>query len=221
MIALVKFLKFFDPLGKVAPIIGGMKINMHELVTRKLDWDDQIPDELKCVWLKNFETIQELRNVTFNRAVVPGNAENLQIDTLDTADASNQLICVAIYARFQLTDGGYSCQLVFARTKIVPRDMSVPRAELSAATLNATTGHVVKTSFGKYYNKSMKLTDSQIALHWINSTRSELKLWVRNRVIEINRFTDLNTWRYVHSNDMMTDLGTRKGARVKDITQTS
>ena len=48
----------FDPLGKVAPIIGGMKIDMHELVTRKLDWDDQIPDELKCVWLKNFETIQ-------------------------------------------------------------------------------------------------------------------------------------------------------------------
>ena len=67
----------------------------------------------------------------------------------------------------------------------------------------------------------MKLTDSQIALHWINSTRSELKLWVRNRVIEINRLTDLNTWRYVHSNDMMADLGTRKGARVKDITQTS
>ena len=69
----------------------------------------------------------------------------------------------------------------------------------------------------------MKLTDSQIALHWINSTsnstRSELKLWVR--VIEINRLTYLNTWRYVHSNDVMADLGTRKGARVKDITQTS
>ena len=83
------------------------------------------------------------------RAIVPGYAENLQID---------------IYARFQLTDGGYSCQLVFARTKIVPRDMSVPRAELSAATLNATTGHVMKTSFGKYYNRSMKLTESELKL---------------------------------------------------------
>ena len=47
-----KVSEVFDPLGKVAPIIGGMKIDMHELVTRKLDWDDQIPDELKCVWLK-------------------------------------------------------------------------------------------------------------------------------------------------------------------------
>ena len=38
--------------------------------------------------------------------------------------------------------------------------MSVPREELLAATLNATTGHVVKTSFGNYFEKSMKLTDS-------------------------------------------------------------
>ena len=216
-----KVSEVFDPLGKVAPIIGGMKIDMHELVTRKLDWDDYIPDDLKNVWVRNFETIQELRNVTFNRAIVPVNAQSLKIDTLDTADASNQLVCVAIYARFQLKDGGHSCQLVFARTKIVPRDMSVPRAELLAATLNATTGHVVLTSFGKYFEKSMKLTDSQIVLHWINSTRSELKLWVRNRVIEINRLTDLNTWRYVQSKDMIADLGTRKGARVEDITQTS
>ena len=67
----------------------------------------------------------------------------------------------------------------------------------------------------------MKLTDSQIALYWINSTRSELKLWVRNRVIEINRLTELNAWRYVKSKDMIADLGTRKGARVEDITRNS
>ena len=89
----------------------------------------------------------------------------------DTTDSSNQLICVAIYARFLLTNGDYSCQLVFARTKIVTSEISVPGAELLAATLNATTRHVVKTSYGNYFEKSMKLTDNQIALFWINSTR--------------------------------------------------
>ena len=39
----------------------------------------------------------------------------------------------------------------------MPRDMSVLRAELLAATLNATTGHVVKTSFGDYFEKALKL----------------------------------------------------------------
>ena len=67
----------------------------------------------------------------------------------------------------------------------------------------------------------MKLTDSRIVLHWINSTRSELKLWVRNRVIEISRLTELKQWRYIKSNGMIADLGTRKGAKVKDILRNS
>ena len=44
------------------------------------------------------------------------------IDTLDTADTSTQLIGVAIYARFKLNNGEYSCQLVSARIKIVPKE---------------------------------------------------------------------------------------------------
>ena len=132
-----KVSEIFDPLGWVDPIIGGMKIDMHELVSRKLNWDDQIPDDLKTIWVQNFETILELRHVTFNRAIVHHNAKSLEMHI-------GQLICVAIYARFLLSDEGHSCQLVFARTKLVPKGTSVPRAELLAATLNATTGHVVK-----------------------------------------------------------------------------
>ena len=44
---------------------------------------------------------------------------------------------------------------------------------------------------------------------------------VRDRVIEINRLTELNAWRYLKSKDMMADLGTRNGARVEDITRNS
>ena len=33
--------------------------------------------------------------------------------------------------------------------------------------------------------------------------------------------TDLHSWRYIKSNDMIADLGTRKGARILDITQNS
>ena len=62
-----------------------MKIDMNELTTRKLDWDDRISDDLKKIWVDNFQMIQELRDVTFNRAIVPKNAGNLSIDTLDTA----------------------------------------------------------------------------------------------------------------------------------------
>ena len=92
-----------------------------------------------------------------------------------------------------------------------------PRAELSAAYLNTHTGEVVRRSLGKYHKYSTQLTDSRITLSWINNKDIPLKQWVRNRVIEICRFTDSSSWRHVRSEDMVADIGTRREAAVKDF----
>jgi len=133
---------------------------------------------------------------------------NLEIDPIDTGDASKSLACAAIYARFQKRDLTYSCQLVFARSKLIPDEMTQPRAELFAAVINTHTGEVVHRSFRKYWKEAVKLTDSQIVLHWINNNNRPLKQWVRNRVIEIQRFTKPLDWKYVQSADMIADIGT-------------
>ena len=83
--------------------------------------------------------------------------------------------------------------------------------------MNARTGHVVKTAFGEHHIKSWKITDSQVALHWIGCTRSKLKMWVRNRVIEINRLTNVGDWCYVESRNMIADVGTRKGMTLEEV----
>jgi hypothetical protein len=216
-----KVAEVFDLLGKVTPITAGMKLDLRELTRRKLDWDDKIPIELKSIWKNNFEMMKEIGKIKFNRAVVPKDAINLNVETIDTADASQSLVCAAIYARFKRRNGEYSCQLVFSRSKIVPENTTMPRAELSAAVLNARTGHVVQLSFGKYFHKCIKLTDSQVVLHWINNTKLALKQWIRNRVIEINRLTEPDNWEYVRSTNMIADLGTRKGAKIVDISENS
>ena len=205
----------FDPLGRAVPITCGFKVDRKRL--NGLAWDEYVSVEDKKLWDFNFSLIQDLKEVVFRRAIVPEDALNLDIQTLDVGDASSLLMCSAIYARFQLKSGGYSCQLVFARTKIVPDDMSMPRAELSAAVLNAATGHVVKMSFGKFHKGHIKLTDSQVALYWISTFKAELLLWVRNRVIEINRLAPMVFWRYVRSKDNIADMGTRKGSTIEDI----
>ena len=90
--------------------------------------------------------------------------------------------------------------------------MTLAMAELFAAILNASTGHVVKLALGDLHKECIKLTDSQIALHWVGNTRNPLKQWVRNKVVEINRLADRTLWKYVQSKDILADLGTRKGA---------
>ena len=204
------------PSGLVAPIIAGMKSDISILHEAKLGWYDPIPAELKNIWAANFDLVEELGTLEFKRAVVPKNACSLEIETIDTADAGENLVCAAVYARFKLQGGGYSCQLIFARTKIV-HDLSTPRAELVAALLNASTGHVVRLSLKGYHARRWKVTDSQVVLHWINSTRTALKMWVRHRVVEILRLSELSEWWYVRSKDMVADIGTRKGAKIEDV----
>ena len=165
----------FDLRGNVAPIVGGLKLNLRELSMRKLQWDDVIPEDLRQLWTSKFEMIQELACITFKRCVIPEDALNLDMETLEFGDASGSLICAAVYVRVKRRNGQYSCQLLFARTKLLPLGTTTPRGELAAAELNATTGFVVRRSLGKYQKGYYEFTDSQITLCWINCQDKPLK----------------------------------------------
>ena len=101
-------------------------------------------------WKNNFETITQFGEIKVRRAIVPEDAINLDMETIEMSNSSLNIACSAIYGRFLRKNGSYSCQLIFARSKIVPDNMTIPRAELFAAVLNATTGHVVHLSLSKY-----------------------------------------------------------------------
>ena len=141
----------FDLRGNVAPIVGGLKLNMRQLSERMLQGNDVIPEDLRQLWTSKFEMIEELASITFKRCVIPADALNLDMETLEFGDASGSLICAAVYVRVKLRNGRYSCQLLFARTKLLPLGTTTPRGELAAAELNATTGFVVRRSLNDYH----------------------------------------------------------------------
>ena len=206
---LSKVHEIFDLTGLNAPIVAMMKVSLHQLVQRKMQWDDILPNELMPVWSNHFDMINEMRNIRYQRAVIPSDAASLDAETLEFGDASKTNVCVAIYVRFRRRDGSHSCQLLFSRTKLVPDGMTQPRGELFAALLNAHTGEVVRRALSKIHKKSIKFTDSQIVLFWLTNVEKTLELWNRNRVVEILRFTLSASWRYVASEDMIADIGTR------------
>ena len=214
--------EIFDIVGLMTPITAAMKLDLRDLTKLKtLKWNDAIPDNLRGVWISHFEMMKEMGSIRYQRSVVPEDAVSLDIDTIDTADASKTVACVAIYARFLRKCGEYSCQLVFARSKLIEEGTTQPRAELIAALLNSHTGQVVKRAFGDLHKKALKLGDNQVVLHWIHNDRKALKPWTRSRVIEICRFTDRSQWFYVESEKLIADLGTRRGAKLKDVDSNS
>ena len=113
--------------------------------------------------------------------------------------------------------GDYSCELVVGKSKIVPSGMSIPRAELLAAEINAVIGHVVHRAFGDKVVNRYKITDSRIAIHWIHAWEKVLKLWIRNRVNEILRLSTLSDWFWIPGSQMPCDIGTRRTATLSDV----
>ena len=215
-----KVAEILDLTGMFTPIVSAMKMDLHELVSRKLDWDDQVPVTLQPVWIDHFKTMAEMGKFKFNRAVIPIDAVSTNMNLLSFGDASRYAICIAIYARFRRRNGQHSCQLVFGRSKLVPAGLSQPRAELFAALTNCHSTEVVKRAL--YNNQgAIYFTDSQIVLHWLNNKSRTLKQWVRGRIVEIHRFTTIDDWRYVASENMIADLGTRKGVSLEDVNQDS
>lgn len=209
----------YSLVGRVAPLVAAMKLDLHKIA--RLKWDDALPDALRPLWVSHFEMIQEIKQLKYRTAVVPEDAVDLKVDTIDFGDASKDMVCAAIYARFKRKTGDFSSQLVLSRTKLVPDGMDLPRGELTAAGLCAHSGEVVRRSFYKIHTTSIKLTDSQIVLHWITNEDKPLKQWTRSRVIEIRRFTELKDWKYVGTKENMADTGTRKGCTIKDVDQES
>ncbi|XP_066923501.1 uncharacterized protein [Clytia hemisphaerica] len=107
-----KVAELYDITGLITPIVATMKLDLHDLVTRKLDWDDALPDNIRTIWLDHFDMMNEIKQIKYQRAVVPEDAASLDIQTLDFGDASKSLICVAIYVRFKKKDGSFSCQFI-------------------------------------------------------------------------------------------------------------
>ena len=113
--------------GKLTPITAAMKMDLHELVQHKLDWDDVLPDNIRSLWISHFDMINEIKTLKYRRAVVPADAVNFEINTIDFGDASIQMACAEIYVKFKRVNGQYSCQLILSRSKLIQDGTSQPR----------------------------------------------------------------------------------------------
>ena len=201
----------FDPAGLVTPITAKIKLDLHELCGLKLGWDDEVPVKYIDVWVANLDTISRLGNVHFPRAVVYADAKDDQFELICLCDASANICIACVYARSEMKDGSFRCQLITAKSKLV-RGVSIPRAELKAATLGAVLSHTVKRNVSDHFKGITYATDNTITLYWINQDYRPLQVAVRNSVIEIRRFSLPEQWFHVRTDENIADLGTRPAA---------
>ena len=67
---------FYDPIGLLQIIIINLKLLFQKLCKAKVDWDDEIPNEIKIEWetiLSNLETIEK---IVIPRKIIDQNSDD-------------------------------------------------------------------------------------------------------------------------------------------------
>jgi len=96
------------------------------------------------------------------------------VELIVSVDSSENIAIAAVHARVPLKDGGFSVQLLTAKSKIVCTS-TIPRAELRAAVVGATLGHVARANLRDQHVNTIFVTDSTICLYWIGQDQRPLQ----------------------------------------------
>ena len=216
---LAKTASIFDPLGLATPVTAKYKLDLHDLVERKMGWDDLIPETYLETWVENLEEMQKLRGISYDRSIVPPNAESNEVELIVSCDASKDIAIATVHAKTKLKNGSYECRLVSAKSRLV-KELTIPKAELRGCVLAVHLAHAVKHSLGDQLKSTIYVTDSAICLFWLTQDERPLETLVKNAVVEILRFSSPTQWFHVSTDLNIADLGTRT-ANIRDLDRNS
>ncbi|XP_065089199.1 uncharacterized protein LOC135710528 [Ochlerotatus camptorhynchus] len=200
--------KLFDPLGLISPVIVLAKSIMQQLWADGLGWDETLEGELLSRWVTLHQSLVQLNEIRIPRCVMAPGAQRIEIHGFSDASCTAYGACV--YLRCVQENGAVSVRLLCSKSRIAPlRRLTIPRLELCAAVVLAKLVSVVIPILKTEFHDIKLWSDSQIVLAWIKKNPDQLQVYVRNRVLDINKLTSAYEWKYVRSENNPADLVSR------------
>lgn len=201
--------KLFDPLGWLSPCIILAKMFMQKLWLVNLDWDVEIPEDLRREWISIRSQFQTSSTIKIPRWV--GLTEALEHLSLQGfCDASEKAYACVVYIRIEHSIGSVSRKLIAAKTRVAPlNNVSIPKLELNGALLLVKLMRKVQEALRMPSIKQVAWTDSAIVLCWLSDHPSRWKTYVANRVAKIQSLHQTNEWRHVSSKQNPADCASR------------
>lgn len=110
-------------------------------------------------------------------------------------DATGSAYTAVVFARVK-SRNFISVQLLSARTGIAPKNATIPRLKLMAATIAVRLINSVLQSLTRHVENVTYWSDSTTVLAWLKRD-IQWGTFVYNRVKEIRSLSDVSRWRYV------------------------
>ena len=196
----------YDILGWSSPVLITAKIIFAEICLLKKHWDEQLPDEIVEKWLVWIKHLQQQSSISVPRSVVAKKGDLFEIHGF--FDASKVAICGAVYVIEYCENQRVNQRLLVAKSRVAPKDGSIPRLELIAALmLVRLQTNLFKALKNINIRTVFNWVDSITVLHWL-ANKGTYSVFVRNRVKQINEMST-SKWLYVPTKENPSDVGTR------------
>ncbi|XP_075157794.1 uncharacterized protein LOC142231060 [Haematobia irritans] len=190
--------RLYDPLGWLTPSTVIAKSLFKALWENGLDWDTEIPTDIRNTWLKYRNSLKTLENLNIPRWF--SWSPNCYIDLHCFCDASNIAYAAVVYCRI-VSAGKIFVNILQAKSKVTPiKTISIPRLELCAAKLLVDLTNSVNQSLNGFGIRDIFYwSDSSTVLSWLQKPPSTWTVYVANRVSHIQHYSKPRQWRYVPS----------------------
>ena len=205
----------YDPLGFASPLILiGREINQ-ELCRLKYDWNEALPKDLLVRWKEWKEGLASLKDFKIPRCYTPKSfGEITSAEIHHFADASQEHgYGTASYLRLTNDKDEVHCSFVMGKSRVKPlkSTMTVPKLELTAATLLIRMNNLISKEIqGRLHIDSTTYwTDSMIVLGYIANETKRFPTFVANRVAVIRQASEPSQWKHVRSELNPADYASR------------
>ncbi|XP_011548524.3 uncharacterized protein LOC105380630 isoform X1 [Plutella xylostella] len=196
----------YDPLGMLGPVIIIAKCFIHKLFKLKFNWDEKLPIQLINEWETFYNSLFTLDTLSIPRRVVIN--DYITIEMHGFSDSSLTAYGAVIYIRSIDKQGRIMVRLLRAKSRVA-REETIPRLELRAAWLLAALSDDVNNALKFKWTKQYFWSDSNVVLAWIKSPLQKLNTFVKNKVNDIQKITNIDDWRWVSSGNNSADLLSR------------
>ena len=202
----------YDPLGFAAPFTLAAKRLLQDLCREeRFGWDDELPEAYCTRWEKWRNELPLLERMAVPRCVRPtdfGEIKSKEIHVF--ADASTVGYGSVAYQRLCGDEGHIHCSFLMGKARLAPiKAVTIPRLELTAATLSVRLGEVLKKELDDTPDTIQYHTDSTTVLRYIGNDQKRFQVFVANRVQTIRSFSSPKQWRYVDTKENPADDASR------------
>ncbi|XP_063969426.1 uncharacterized protein LOC135157513 [Lytechinus pictus] len=190
---------FYDPCGFLSPVMLRGKQILQELCRSKLDWDSPMPGNLRPAWERWLQEVFHLEKLQIARCYKPHDFGQVKATEIHHfSDASQNGYGQCSYIRFVNTEDKAHCCFVIGKSRVTPlKQVSIPRLELTAATVSAKMSSFLKQELKYDDIKEYFWTDSKVVLGYVQNEARRFHVYVANRIQLIRDLTDPDEWCYV------------------------